>query len=174
MFRARVTSSHVEPRADTLRFVSKNGGRTWQATDDDAHNPEWASGSGKPGRMVDPNAHAWRYVKAEHRQEFERQGIEVRNSPDGRVTYAYGCYVRVSENNGITWTQQEIDVPIKGFDCEFSRSRHRSSSRYQHDFVCCLRATNRQRPLLRIFCCCTAKMMVLAGISRPLPPIQKT
>ncbi len=119
MFRARVTSSHVEPRADTLRFVSKNGGRTWQATDDDAHNPKWASGSGKPGRMVDPNAHAWRYVKAEHRQEFERQGIEVRNSPDGRVTYAYGCYVRVSEDNGITWTQQEIDVPIKGLIMSF-------------------------------------------------------
>ena len=118
-FRARVTSSHVEPRADTMRFVSKNGGRTWQATEDDAHNPKWASGSAKPGRLVDPNAHAWRYVAAERRNEFEGQGIEVRNSPDARVTYAHGCYVRVSEDNGTTWTQREIDVPKKGLIMSF-------------------------------------------------------
>jgi len=119
MFRARVTSSHVEPRADAKRFISKDGGRTWQATDDDALNPEWASGPTKPGRLVDANAHAWRYVAADRRDEFERQGIEVRNSPDGRVTYAYGCYVRISEDNGITWTQRDIDVPEKGLIMSF-------------------------------------------------------
>lgn len=119
MFRARVTSSHVEPRADTKRFISKDGGQTWQATEDDALNPKWASGPTKPGRLVDANAHAWRYVAADRRDEFERQGIEVRNSPDGRVTYAYGCYVRISEDNGITWTQRDIDVPKKGLIMSF-------------------------------------------------------
>ncbi|MDA0347316.1 MAG: sialidase family protein [Verrucomicrobia bacterium] len=118
-FRARVTSSHLEPRSETKQFVSKDGGRTWQPTDQDAVDPTWATGPSKPGRLVDANAHAWRYVEASRREEFEKQGIEVRDSPDGRVTYAYGCYVRTSEDNGATWKEREIPVPPKGLIMSF-------------------------------------------------------
>ena len=113
-FGAGVTSSHLEPRRDYLSFVSGDGGRTWKSTPRDEPNPAWATGPSHPGRRVDPNAHAWRYVEASRRAEFEGRGIEVRNSPDGRVTYAYGCYMRSSEDQGATWKQTEIPVPPKG------------------------------------------------------------
>ena len=58
-----------------------------------------------------PNAYGWRYVDKSRRGGFERQGIEVRDSPDGRVTYAYGCHVRISEDGGATWRDTEIAVP---------------------------------------------------------------
>ena len=112
-FGAGVTSSHLEPRREAMRFVSRDGGRTWQGTAREQPNPAWATGPTRPGRLVDPNAHAWRYVEPDRRAEFEARGIEVRNSPDGRVTYAYGCYVRTSEDHGATWRQTEIPVPPK-------------------------------------------------------------
>ncbi len=118
-FGARVTSSHLEPRSERKRFRSLDGGRTWQPTEDDAMDPTWATGPSQPGRLVDANAHAWRYVEPERREEFESKGIEVRNSPDGRVTYAYGCYVRTSEDNGATWSQREIPVPTQGLIMSF-------------------------------------------------------
>lgn len=113
-FGAQVTSSHLDPRREPMMFLSKDGGRTWQQTDRDAPNPAWATGPSQPDRMVDANVHAWRYIEPERRAEFEKQGIEVRDSPDGRVTYAYGCYVRTSEDNGATWQKREIPVPPKG------------------------------------------------------------
>ncbi len=118
-FGAGVTSSHLEPRRVPTQFISKNGGRTWQPTDRDESNPAWATGPSQYGRLVDPNAHAWRYVEADRCAEFEEQGIEVRNSPDGRVTYAYGCYVRTSEDNGVSWHHREISVPPKGLIMSF-------------------------------------------------------
>jgi hypothetical protein len=102
-----------------MNFISKDGARTWQRTDRDEPNPAWATGPSQPGRLVDPNAHAWRYVEAARRSEFEQQGIEVRHSPDGRVTYAYGCYVRTSQDHGATWHQREIPVPPKGLIMSF-------------------------------------------------------
>ncbi len=118
-FGARVTSSHLEPRRETKQFLSTDGGRTWQSTHHDVADPTWATGPSKPDRMVDANAHAWRYVDPSRRAEFEQQGIEVRDSPDGRVTYAYGCYVRTSEDNGLTWNQRDIPVPPKGLIMSF-------------------------------------------------------
>ncbi|MCB1121271.1 MAG: glycoside hydrolase [Verrucomicrobiae bacterium] len=118
-FGARVTSSHLEPRSDPKKFQSKDGGRTWHPTDKDSIDPTWATGPSKPGRLVDANAHAWRYVDPSRRGEFEAKGIEVRDSPDGRVTYAYGCYVRTSEDYGKTWTEREIPVPAKGLIMSF-------------------------------------------------------
>ena len=113
-FGAGVTSSHLEPRREPNQFISTDDGRTWQRTEKNELNPTFATGPSQPGRLVDPNAHAWRYVEADRRAEFEQQGIEVRNSPDGRVTYAYGCYVRTSEDYGVTWHRREIPVPPKG------------------------------------------------------------
>jgi sialidase-1 len=113
-FGARVSSSHVDPRRESMQYVSKDGGRTWNPTDSDIVDPTWATGPSKPGHLVDANAHAWRYVEPGRREEFEQQGIEVRDSPDGRVTYAYGCYVRTSNDNGVTWQQREIPLPPKG------------------------------------------------------------
>ena len=118
-FGARVTTSHLEPRSETKQFISRDGGSTWQPTVYDARYPAWATGPTQPGRLVDANAHGWRYVEPERRAEFEARGIEVRDSPDGRVAYAYGCYVRISEDYGNTWTQREIPVPPKGLIMSF-------------------------------------------------------
>jgi hypothetical protein len=110
-FGAGVTSSHLEPRREPMNFVSTDGGRRWEKTVRTEFNPAWASA---PGRLVAPDAHAWRYVAASRRAEFEARGIEVRNSPDGRVTYAHGCYLRTSNDGGATWQVREIEVPAKG------------------------------------------------------------
>lgn len=111
-FGAGMTSSHLEPRREPMRFISTDGGRTWRRTRREPINPAWAARPG--GRLVVPAAHAWRYVDASRRAEFERRGIEVRNSPDGRVTYAYGCHLRTSDDGGATWHDTEIPVPPKG------------------------------------------------------------
>lgn len=113
-FGAGVTSSHLEPRREPMNFVSTDGGRTWEKSPRTEPNPAWATGPARPGRLVEPDAYGWRYVDASRRSEFESRGIEVRNSPDGRVTYAYGCFVRTSEDGGRTWQQREIEVPREG------------------------------------------------------------
>jgi hypothetical protein len=110
-FGAGVTSSHVEPRREPMNFISTDGGRTWEKSSRRESNPTWAS---TPGRLVVPDAHGWRYVESSRRAEFESPGIEVRNSPDGRVTYAYDCFLRTSEDGGVTWKDRDLDVPAKG------------------------------------------------------------
>lgn len=121
-FGAGVTSSHLEPRRNYLGFLSSDGGRSWNRTARDEPNPAWATGPSQPGRLVDANAHAWRYVEAGRQAEFAARGLEVRKSPDGRVTYAYGCYVRTSADGGATWHQSEIPVPPKGLIMGFLES----------------------------------------------------
>ncbi len=135
-FGAGVTSSHLEPRRDPMNFISADGGRTWEKTTRREPNPAWATGPTRPGRLVEPDAHAWRYVDASRRAEFEARGIEVRNSPDGRVTYAYGCYVRTSEDGGATWEKRELEVPAKGLIMTY----HDSASYVRLDARTILRA----------------------------------
>jgi hypothetical protein len=118
-FGAGVTSSHLEPRREQLRFVSVDGGRSWQRTTRDEPNPAWATGPTRPGRLVAPDAHGWRYIEASRRAEFEQRGIEVRDSPDGRATYAYGCFLRTSEDHGATWMETEIPVPPQALIMRF-------------------------------------------------------
>lgn len=84
-----VTNSHLEPRQKTLSFRSDNGGLSWEPTERAAWNPAYAS---SPERRVNAHAYGWRFVAPSERANLEAQGIEVRASPDGRITYTYGCF----------------------------------------------------------------------------------
>lgn len=115
-FGARVSSSHLDPREEEHAFASRDGGATWRPVELGVANPTFRS---RDGRLVDAAAHGWRYVEPARRSEFEEQGIEVRNSPDGRVTYAYGCRVRTSDEGGVTWSEREIAVPRQALIMNF-------------------------------------------------------
>lgn len=107
-FQVRPMASHIDPRGDIIRMISEDGGNTWKQTEEKIYNPDFKSSSGK---MVDANAYGWRYVQPSRREELEARGIEVRDSPDGRIAYAYGCYKRTSTDGGNTWNQTELEVP---------------------------------------------------------------
>lgn len=106
--RARVSHSHLEPRAKPLAFVSTDGGRTWAPSPQKEYNPDWRT---PDGELLEADGHGWRYVDPAERPALEARGIEVRASPDGRITYANGCYVRNSADHGATWSERELSVP---------------------------------------------------------------
>lgn len=93
---------------ELLAVVSRDDGRTWQSTDRWEENPNYRS---KNGRMVEVGAHSWRTDVPERRLFYEAKGLEVRDTPDGHIAYAEGAYVRISEDNGATWTTRDIEVP---------------------------------------------------------------
>jgi len=108
-FGAGETTSHVESRRQDHDFISVDGGRTWQRTTQRATNPAWRSTHS--ARLVDASPYGWRHVPREQRADLEAQGYEVRNAPDGRVTYCAGCRVRTSDDGGATWQERELAVP---------------------------------------------------------------
>jgi Neuraminidase (sialidase) len=108
-FGTKPTSNHMDPRTlQKFAALSNDGGRTWRFTERDEVNPAFRS---KPGRIVEPDSYNWRYDTPDRRAHYEAQGLEVRNTPDHRIAYATGCFVRLSSDNGATWTTREIDVP---------------------------------------------------------------
>lgn len=110
-FRSRPTGSHMDPRGEIVRMISRDGGSSWDRTEQEIINPDYQSSSGK---LADANAYGWRYVDPSRRKEFQLKGVEVRNSPDERIAYAYGCFKRTSTDSGATWDASEIDVPTQG------------------------------------------------------------
>lgn len=114
---AGVTNSHLEPRQKTLRFRSGNGGLTWEQTEGVEWNPAFASSR---QRLVHAHGYGWRYAAPSERANLEAQGIEVRESPEGQITYAYGCFVKISDDGGTTWIEREIPVPPKGLIMAYS------------------------------------------------------
>ena len=109
-FGTKPTSNHMDPRTiRALAMLSTDGGRTWQRTERDEILPVLRSQ--RPGRLVEPDSYNWRYDTPDRRAHYEAQGLEVRNTPDNRIAFATGCFVRVSNDNGTTWTTREIPVP---------------------------------------------------------------
>lgn len=108
-FESQETSNHLDPRKDPARaLISRDDGRTWQATDLIAQLPAFRSG---PNRLVKVANYGWRTDKPSRRSHYEAQGIEVRNTPDGQIVYNHGYYVSISNDNGATWTNRDIEVP---------------------------------------------------------------
>ena len=123
-FGARETSSHVEARQVPYDLVSTDGGRRWEKSVSPTPNPVWRSSD---GRLVNVTTHGWRHVESTRRPELEAQGFEVRNAPDGRVTYSVGCILRVSADGGAHWQERPIAVPpqalISGYHDECATLR---------------------------------------------------
>ena len=115
-FATREVVSHIDPRGGTRRMISDDGGLSWKESPLEFYNPQYRSAD---GTLSDANAFGWRYVSPSKRDELERHGIEVRNSPNGQVAYAIGCYARTSMDDGITWQQREIEHPPKGLVMTF-------------------------------------------------------
>jgi Neuraminidase (sialidase) len=110
-FPTKPTSSHMDPRTlASIAALSHDGGRTWQRTDRNEVNPAFRS---KAGRIVEVDSYNWRHDTPDRRAHYEALGLEVRNTPDNRIAYATGCFVRESNNDGATWTTRDIPVPAQ-------------------------------------------------------------
>lgn len=107
-FASQETSSHMDPRKRVHALVAKRDARSWRETDLVAYLPAFRSG---PSRLVKVANHSWRYDDPSRRTYYEDQGLEVRDTPDGRIAYAQGYLVSISNDNGATWTTREIAVP---------------------------------------------------------------
>src|SRR5690606_34166621 len=110
-FKSRLIDSQTKPYSRMIRMISGDGGRTWVKTTEKKINPDYRSA---PGKWVDANAYGWRYVGSKKRNELELQGVETENAFGGNIRYAYGCYSRMSSNEGKTWDTTEIKVPDQG------------------------------------------------------------
>jgi hypothetical protein len=107
-FDSQETSSHMDPRKRAHAVISKDDGRSWKETDLVAENPQYRS---SPTRLVNVSNYGWRYDVPARRAHYEAQGLEVRDTPDGQIAYSHGAYVRISNDNGATWTSRDLDVP---------------------------------------------------------------
>lgn len=108
-FNTKATSSHMDPRTLARHAaISTDAGRTWQPTDRAELNPAFHSRS---GRIVEVDTYNWRYDVPERRPHYEAQGMEVRDTPDHRIAYSTGGFVRVSEDGGRSWRSRELDLP---------------------------------------------------------------
>lgn len=108
-FNTQPTSSHMDPRRPLEQdMISKDDGRNWQKTERWAENPQYRSSR---NRLVEVAAYSWRYDVPDRRSFYEAKGLEVRNTPDGQIAYAEGAYVRISNDNGTTWTTRDIETP---------------------------------------------------------------
>jgi hypothetical protein len=107
-FQSQDSSNHMDPRKLSHALISRDGGRTWQETDLVAENPVFRS---SPNRLVNVSNFTWRYDVPARRSYYEAQGLEVRDTPDGQIAYNQGAWVKISNDNGATWTTREIDIP---------------------------------------------------------------
>lgn len=108
-FESQDTPNHMDPRKRMHALISKDDGRTWQETDRVAiEYPDYRS---SPTRLVKVDNYGWRYDVPKRRPFYEAQGIEVRDTPDGRIAYNQGYYVSISNDNGATWTNRDIPAP---------------------------------------------------------------
>jgi Neuraminidase (sialidase) len=119
-FGTQPTSSHMDPRKQRFAAISKDEGRTWQLTDREEVNPAFRSG---PKRLVDVSNYGWRHDTPDRRAHYEAMGLEVRDTPDQRIAYNKGCYVRISTDNGATWNQRELTVPPQALLASFRDDR---------------------------------------------------
>jgi hypothetical protein len=120
-FATAPTSSHMDPRKlQRLAAMSVDEGRTWQMTDRNEMNPAYSS---KPGRIVEPAGYSWRHDTPDRRAYYEARGLEVRNTPDKRIAYATGYFVRVSNDHGATWTTRDIDAPAVALGASYRDDR---------------------------------------------------
>jgi hypothetical protein len=106
-FESQETSSHMDPRKRPHAVVSKDG-RTWRETDLLADNPQFRS---SPTRLVNVTNYSYRYDDPSRRAFYEAEGLEVRDTPDGQIAYSKGAYVAISNDNGVTWIQRDLDMP---------------------------------------------------------------
>jgi hypothetical protein len=99
----------MDPRKHAPRaLISRDDGRTWKETDFITQYPAFRSG---PNRLVKVANYSWRYDEPGRRAYYEDQGWEVRDTPDGRIAYNHGYYVSISNDNGATWKNRDIEVP---------------------------------------------------------------
>lgn len=108
-FGTRVRRSHIDGTGGSARYVSKDGGNTWQpAKGRPPVNPNFRC---KDGSLAYARAHAWRQVPESRREEFAKQDIVVRKVRPGVVAYLQGAYARRSTDGGKTWQTQQITLP---------------------------------------------------------------
>jgi hypothetical protein len=107
-FESQDTPNHMDPRKQVHALISRDDGRTWQETDLMAEYPDYRCG---PNRLVKVDNYGWRYDAPDRRSEYEARGVEVRDTPDGRIAYNQGYYVSISNDNGRTWTHRDIEAP---------------------------------------------------------------
>jgi sialidase-1 len=107
-YSTRTHASHVDATGGSMTVVSEDGGQTWTTTDQDYHNPEWASSD---GTLANARAYAWRYAPAAERERIEQRGIEVRPTPGGDIAYAFGVTAEISTDGGASWHQRPVDFP---------------------------------------------------------------
>ncbi len=108
-FGTRVRRSHIDPTGGSARYVSRDGGETWQPFK--GKTPLSSSWRCKDGSLANARAYGWRHVPESRREEFAKQGITVRQVKPGVVAYLRGAYARRSSDGGKTWQKQEIELP---------------------------------------------------------------
>tara|TARA_R110001592_G_scaffold51005_1_gene157372 strand:- start:7 stop:978 length:972 start_codon:yes stop_codon:yes gene_type:complete len=108
-FGTRVRRSHIDGTGGGAARISKDGGYTWVPLE--GRRPLNPAARCADGSVVVADAYGWREVPADRRGEFDKKNITVRDVREGVVAYLQGARVRRSTDDGVTWTDEELDLP---------------------------------------------------------------
>jgi len=110
-FGANTIATHWS-HGGTRGMVSRDDGKTWRrvATSEVPVNPAYFSSDGMGVRA---QCNGYRYAEPSEREAIEARGVEVRDTPNGKIGYAEGCYVETSEDAGKSWSRRDLAVPPK-------------------------------------------------------------
>ncbi|MBN1341212.1 MAG: exo-alpha-sialidase [Phycisphaerae bacterium] len=121
-FGTRVRRSHIDGTGGSARYLSKDGGRTWEPyTGETPISPGWRC---QDGSLAYARAYGWREVPESRREEFAKRDIVVRDVRPGVVAYLQGAYARRSTDGGKTWTKRELELPPHRSLMNHSRSQN--------------------------------------------------
>ena len=108
-FRAGGPKSHIDAKgAGSVQMVSDDGGKTWQKGPMLPGKPF----TGPNGRQVRIWCKWWQEHPAEKRAELEKTGYLVRDVRPGTVAFCAGAMCGLSNDDGKTWENREIEYPF--------------------------------------------------------------
>lgn len=108
-FTTRTKASHIEPAGGSARYVTSDGGRSWQPYDGEIIRPMWKTAD---GRIVEATSDGWTIVPAnEVPKGLPERGWGVQKLDGDRVSFLGGAHFRTSRDGGQTWETQQIPLP---------------------------------------------------------------
>ena len=109
-FATRVRRSHIDSTGGSARYLSKDGGNTWEPTDQYMTDPRYVR---EDGTVIRPGAQGWIYVPETELERVKASGRRWMKAREGTIAYLGGPQVSYTYPDGRKETR-ELPNPAPG------------------------------------------------------------